>query len=291
MLWLADNLEVVAVPVILARVLLKKKKMGTSPSTLAACACAGEMPLDDPEAWEDRRPEAHDVGAPPLDVADREAEVEEDEADAIETALGRAGDAARWPPAHPWDASVSCADEAVADGADDADAAHERRRRERAAEVEASERVFLREYRAMMVGGIQLVVRRSTEQMMAKEGGAPVVGATLSLAERARPPRVEWAYDDGGGDASIALENVISVTASPLRADLGPALSARSFIIVGDGDATLFHAPTDEIAGLCVDGLQMLVDDARKRKAEQRARKVAPKRLTAPLADASNVVA
>lgn len=265
MQFVVDHAELVVVPLILARA--ARTAMGAAhssdgvvcaPATLAVCACGSELPEWDDD-WDADRPAVHH-----LDPEDCVAPVPDDRTLEAELAVDE-------PAPRAWTAPV-------ADAAREA----ERLRASRAAEVAESEKVFLGEFRAMLGAGVRLVVRPSTAQRA--PAGAAVVAATLGLADDERS--VEWSLD-GGAATSIPLAAVLAVTGAPIPHELGDELSARSFIIVGAGerDATLFHCPSPDIAGLCVDGLQMLVDHERKK---QRRGKAAPAKGP-PLAEANRL--
>ena len=166
----------------------------------------------------------------------------------------------------------------------------EKQRAARAAEVAESERVFLREYRAMMRGGLELVVRLSTQQMRAQGVVESCIVAFLALAEERTVPAVEWTYATGATE-SLKLRDVIAVNACPLQAELGHELSARSFMLIDRKNAMLFHAPSEDIAGLCVDGLQMLVDRERKRTKKAKSLKAAKATRPRAVLGDSNVIA
>ena len=133
----------------------------------------------------------------------------------------------------------------------------DREARARAAAVAESERAFLREFADLLDGGLDVVIRRSTEDVE-RCGGAPLASAALTLEGR----KVAWT--SGSSTRTLPLSNLRCVGA-PLPQELGRELSQRSFLLVSDGDATLVHAVSDDVAQLCVAGFGLLAEREKAR--------------------------
>ena len=146
-------------------------------------------------------------------------------------------------------------DAAAAQAGRDAAKAHEATERERA--VAESENEFLREFEALLRGGLDVDVRPSDEWRRANGSRATVEHALLSLGTDTRG-RARCAWTVGERDTAFLVAEMRCV-ARPLPAELGE-LSARSFIVQHDGDATLVHCPSEDLADLCVAGFNLLAD-------------------------------
>ena len=133
--------------------------------------------------------------------------------------------------------------------------AHEATERERA--VAESENEFLREFEALLRGGLDVDVRPSDEWRKANGSRATVEHALLSLGTDTRG-RARCAWTVAERDTAFLVAEMRCV-ARPLPAELGE-LSARSFIVQHDGDATLVHCPSEDLADLCVAGFNLLAD-------------------------------
>lgn len=262
--WVVENLEYFVVPLIVGHVLFRRMGQGASvdcsPSFIASCACGG---LDYVGADRPAEGNVEDVVID-LDSADVDAECFADgapPAPAATPSAARPEGPAATPDAGPkltpatqtrapavWAADVS----AHVTPADVACVA-------RSVEATASERAFLREFRALLDGGVELVARPSTDSA-AREAGACV----LTLGDRA----IEWTYVDPPARAeTLPLRAVLAVRPRPLADALGSDLASRSFMLVAADRAVIFHADSADVAGLCVDGLSMLVDGERRRLA------------------------
>ena len=137
----------------------------------------------------------------------------------------------------------------------DAAKTHEATERERA--VAESENEFLREFEALLRGGLDVDVRPSDEWRRANGSRATVEHALLSLGTDTRG-RARCAWTVAERDTAFLVAEMRCV-ARPLPAELGE-LSARSFIVQHDGDATLVHCPSEDLADLCVAGFNLLAD-------------------------------
>ena len=149
---------------------------------------------------------------------------------------------------------ASCAF-AAAQAGRDAAKTHEATERERA--VAESENEFLREFEALLRGGLDVDVRPSDEWRRANGSRATVEHALLSLGTDTRG-RARCAWTVAERDTAFLVAEMRCV-ARPLPAELGE-LSARSFIVQHDGDATLVHCPSEDLADLCVAGFNLLAD-------------------------------
>ena len=157
-----------------------------------------------------------------------------------------------------WDGGPTTAavhDAAAAQAGRDAAKAHEATERERA--VAESENEFLREFEALLRGGLDVDVRPSDEWRRANGSRATVEHALLSLGTDTRG-RARCAWTVAERDTAFLVAEMRCV-ARPLPAELGE-LSARSFIVNHDGDSTLVHCPSEDLAGLCVAGFNLLAD-------------------------------
>ena len=146
-------------------------------------------------------------------------------------------------------------DAAAAQAGRDAAKTHEATERERA--VAESENEFLREFEALLRGGLDVDVRPSDEWRRANGSRATVEHALLSLGTDTRG-RARCAWTVAERDTAFLVAEMRCV-ARPLPAELGE-LSARSFIVQHDGDATLVHCPSEDLADLCVAGFNLLAD-------------------------------
>ena len=157
-----------------------------------------------------------------------------------------------------WDGGPTTAavhDAAAAQAGRDAAKTHEATERERA--VAESENEFLREFEALLRGGLDVDVRPSDEWRRANGSRATVEHALLSLGTDTRG-RARCAWTVAERDTAFLVAEMRCV-ARPLPAELGE-LSARSFIVNHDGDATLVHCPSEDLADLCVAGFNLLAD-------------------------------
>mgnify|MGYP003329541835 CR=1 FL=1 len=100
--------------------------------------------------------------------------------------------------------------------------------------VAESENEFLREFEALLRGGLDVDVRPSDEWRRANGSRATVEHALLSLGTDTRG-RARCAWTAGERDTAFLVAEMRCV-ARPLPAELGE-LSARSFIVQHDGDA------------------------------------------------------
>ena len=157
-----------------------------------------------------------------------------------------------------WDGGPTTAavhDAAAAQAGRNAAKAHEATERQRA--VAESENEFLREFEALLRGGLDVDVRPSDEWRRANGSRATVEHALLSLGTDTRG-RARCAWTVAERDTAFLVAEMRCV-ARPLPAELGE-LSARSFIVQHDGDATLVHCPSEDLADLCVAGFNLLAD-------------------------------
>ena len=157
-----------------------------------------------------------------------------------------------------WDGGPTAAavhDAAAAQAGRDAAKTHEATERQRA--VAESENEFLREFEALLRGGLDVDVRPSDEWRKANGSRATVEHALLSLGTDTRG-RARCAWTVGERDTAFLVAEMRCV-ARPLPAELGE-LSARSFIVNHDGDSTLVHCPSEDLADLCVAGFNLLAD-------------------------------
>ena len=157
-----------------------------------------------------------------------------------------------------WDGGPTTAavhDAAAAQAGRDAAKTHEATERQRA--VAESENEFLREFEALLRGGLDVDVRPSDEWRRANGSRATVEHALLSLGTDTRG-RARCAWTVGERDTAFLVAEMRCV-ARPLPAELGE-LSARSFIVNHDGDSTLVHCPSEDLADLCVAGFNLLAD-------------------------------
>ena len=157
-----------------------------------------------------------------------------------------------------WDGGPTTAavhDAAAAQAGRDAAKTHEATERERA--VAESENEFLREFEALLRGGLDVDVRPSDEWRRANGSRATVEHALLSLGTDTRG-RARCAWTVGERDTAFLVAEMRCV-ARPLPAELGE-VSARSFIVNHDGDSTLVHCPSEDLADLCVAGFNLLAD-------------------------------
>ena len=157
-----------------------------------------------------------------------------------------------------WDGGPTAAavhDAAAAQAGRDAAKTHEATERQRA--VAESENEFLREFEALLRGGLDVDVRPSDEWRRANGSRATVEHALLSLGTDTRG-RARCAWTVAERDTAFLVAEMRCV-ARPLPAELGE-LSARSFIVQHDGDATLVHCPSEDLADLCVAGFNLLAD-------------------------------
>ena len=157
-----------------------------------------------------------------------------------------------------WDGGPTTAavhDAAAAQAGRDAAKTHEATERQRA--VAESENEFLREFEALLRGGLDVDVRPSDEWRRANGSRATVEHALLSLGTDTRG-RARCAWTVAERDTAFLVAEMRCV-ARPLPAELGE-LSARSFIVQHDGDATLVHCPSEDLADLCVAGFNLLAD-------------------------------
>ena len=157
-----------------------------------------------------------------------------------------------------WDGGPTAAavhDAAAAQAGRDAAKTHEATERQRA--VAESENEFLREFEALLRGGLDVDVRPSDEWRRANGSRATVEHALLSLGTDTRG-RARCAWTVGERDTAFLVAEMRCV-ARPLPAELGE-LSARSFIVNHDGDSTLVHCPSEDLADLCVAGFNLLAD-------------------------------
>jgi hypothetical protein len=157
-----------------------------------------------------------------------------------------------------WDGGATHASVHDADAAQagrDAAAASEETKRQRA--VAESENEFIREFEALLEGGLDVDVRPSDEWRRAHKNQKTVEAALLSLGKDTRG-RARCAWTVGTRD-SACLVSELRCVGRPLPGELGE-LSARSFIINHDGDSTLIHCPSEDLADLCVAGFNLLAD-------------------------------
>ncbi|CAH0366754.1 unnamed protein product [Pelagomonas calceolata] len=157
-----------------------------------------------------------------------------------------------------WDGGPTTAavhDAAAAQAGRDAKSGQEATERQRA--VAESENEFLREFEALLRGGLDVDVRPSDEWRKANGSRATVEHALLSLGTDTRG-RARCAWTVAERDTAFLVAEMRCV-ARPLPAELGE-LSARSFIVQHDGDATLVHCPSEDLADLCVAGFNLLAD-------------------------------
>ena len=157
-----------------------------------------------------------------------------------------------------WDGGPTTAavhDAAAAQAGRDAKSSVEATERQRA--VAESENEFLREFEALLRGGLDVDVRPSDEWRKANGSRATVEHALLSLGTDTRG-RARCAWTVAERDTAFLVAEMRCV-ARPLPAELGE-LSARSFIVQHDGDATLVHCPSEDLAALCVAGFNLLAD-------------------------------
>ena len=153
-------------------------------------------------------------------------------------------------------------------------------RRTRAAEVTESERNFVREFTAMLVTGLVVMLRVDADASYGVDGGvnpedatAPggCVAVTLALKQDRGSPVVEYVCLSTNSVGRVALGGIASVTAEPDPTELGYDLSARSFVVAPkDGADLLFHTENKDICSLVVDGLQMLIKDHARRAAKRK---------------------
>lgn len=157
-----------------------------------------------------------------------------------------------------WDGGATHASVHDADAAQagrDAAAASEETKRQRA--VAESENDFIREFEALLEGGMDVDVRPSDEWRRAHKSQKTVEAALLSLGKDTRG-RARCAWTVGTRDTACLVSELRCV-GRPLPGELGE-LSARSFIINHDGDSTLIHCPSEDLADLCVAGFNLLAD-------------------------------
>ena len=158
----------------------------------------------------------------------------------------------------------------------------------RAAEVTESEKNFVREFTAMLVAGLVVMLR--VEDADDADG---CVAVNLTLQERNRQPVVAWEVISAEKRGHVSLGEIASVNAEPRVSDLGYDLAARSFAVAPrNGPDLLFHTENKDICALVVDGLQMLVKDHRRRLGSRASRKQKKKPVSyaaKPLGEATNI--
>lgn len=170
-------------------------------------------------------------------------------------------------------------------------------RRTRAAEVTESERNFVREFTAMMVTGL-VVMLRSDDASSPEDARPACVAVNLALKQDRGAPVVEWQVLAQDKRGQVALGEISAIHAEPSPDELGYDLSARSFVVQPkDGAPLLFHAENKDICSLVVDGLQMLMKDHKRRLKKSATKKshgkktlgAPPAAKKAPLGNAANV--
>ena len=173
-------------------------------------------------------------------------------------------------------------------------------RRTRAAEVTESERNFVREFTAMMVTGLVVMLRCDEAGNVAQPEDAAVtcVAVNLCLKQDGGVPVVEWQVLAQDKRGHVSLGEIAAINADPCPNELGYDLAGRSFVVLPkDGDALLFHAENTDICSLVVDGLQMLMKDHKRRLKKSATKKshgkktlgAPPAAKKAPLGNAANV--